>query len=181
MESLQSYFAEQGSSDIVTLGRYIERYIDEQWDRVFQVHQAKLEALYQEIGDSAYGFYGARLFKPIHEQLRQVGLRAAPRLPGGFSISREWGDDESDRQRWMWSKISKIDGEALGTIVCVFYHDHTQIRIPRPFRIIALTETSKGEVIAALSRLSADFASALEAKIEIAQYLAQMEAEKAHP
>ena len=72
----------------------------------------------------------------------------------------------------MWSKITKADGAALGTIVTVFYHDHLQIRIPRAFKIIALEVTTKGDVIKALSRLSTDFKDALEAKIEIAQYLA---------
>jgi hypothetical protein len=108
--------------------------------------------------------------------LKQAGLRATPRLPGSFMTSREWGDDESEHHRWMWSKISAADGTPIGTIAVVFFHDHIQIRIPRPFKIIGLEATSKGAVIAALSRLSPDFKNALEAKIEIAQYLAQLSA-----
>jgi len=93
-------------------------------------------ARYAEIGDSVYGLYGDRLFKPVHAQFKQVDLRAMPRLPGKFDIPREWGEDESDRQRWMWSKIVTTQGESVGIIVTVFFHDHLQIRIPRPFDIM---------------------------------------------
>ena len=71
----------------------------------------------------------------------------------------------------MWSKITATgDGTAFGTIVTVFFHDHVEIRIPRPFKIIALKETSKADVVKALS---ADFKNALEARIEYAQYYAK--------
>jgi hypothetical protein len=75
----------------------------------------------------------------------------------------------------MWSKIVSADGAAVGTIVTIFYHDHLQIRIPRAFDVIALAETAKGEVIEALSQRSAEFRDALEAREEIALYLAQLE------
>jgi hypothetical protein len=74
----------------------------------------------------------------------------------------------------MYSKITLKEGAAIGTIVTVFFHDHLQIRIPRPFKIIALAETSKGEVVKALSRISDDFGKALEARIEYAEYYAQV-------
>jgi hypothetical protein len=70
----------------------------------------------------------------------------------------------------MWSKISTTDGAPVGTIAIVFWHDHTQIRIPRPFQVIALEETTKGDVIKALSALSPDFKAALEARVEYADY-----------
>ena len=74
----------------------------------------------------------------------------------------------------MWSKITATgDGTAFGTIVTVFFHDHVEIRIPRPFRVISLKETSKTDVVKALSNLSADFKNALEARIEYAQYYAK--------
>jgi hypothetical protein len=116
------------------------------------------------------------MFRHIHAQLKEVGMKATPRLPGNFSVSREWGDDERDRQRWMWSKITTKEGAPVGTIATVFYHDHEQIRIPRPFRIIALTETTKGDVVKALSKISSDFKNALEARIEYAEYYAQASA-----
>ena len=174
MESLQTFFAQSQSSDIQAVGRYIQRYVDENWEMVYQNCRAEMLARYPEIGDTVYGIYGARLFKHIHNQLREVGYRATPRLPGNFMISREWGA-EDDRQRWMWSKITRAGGETIGTIVTVFFHDHLQIRIPRPFQIIALEATSKRAVVEALSQRSPDFKNALEAKIGIAQYLASLE------
>jgi hypothetical protein len=173
MESLQAFFSESSSSDIHTLGRYIQQHIHEHWEAVYQSTQPEMLERYAEIGDSVYGIYGAHLFRPVHAELKQAGLRATPRLPGNFSISREWGP-EDERQRWMWSKISTTEDAAVGTIVTIFYHDHLQIRIPRAFQVIALEETSKREVVKALSRRSSDFKDALEAKIEIAQYLQQL-------
>lgn len=174
MQSLQQYFDQQHSSDIHTLGRYIQQHINEQWQTIFEANKAEMLRRFPEIGDTVYGIYGTKMFKHIHDQLSDVGLKATPRLPGSFTISREWGTYETDRQRWMWSKITRKDGTPVGTIVTVFHHDHEQIRIPRPFEIIALEETSKGAVVAALSQRSADFKNAEEAKIEIARYLAQM-------
>jgi hypothetical protein len=174
MQSLQAYFDEQHSSTIHTLGRYIQQYVNEQWQAIFEANKDEMIRRYPEIGDTVYGIYGTRMFKHIHEQLSEVGMKATPRLPGGFTISREWGEDETDRQRWMWSKISRADGTTVGTIVTVFHHDHEQVRIPRAFEIIALEEGTKGAVVAALSRRSADFKQAQEAKIEIAEYMAQI-------
>jgi hypothetical protein len=172
MESLQAFFSANNSNDIFTIGRYIEQHVNEQWEVIFQNTQREMLDRYDEIGDSVYGIYGTHLFRHIHAQLKDVNLRATPRLPGNFSTSREWGT-EDDRQRWMYSKITSKEGGAIGTIVTVFFHDHLQIRIPRPFKIIALTETSKGDVVKALSRISDDFGKALEARIEYAQYYAQ--------
>ena len=171
MESLQAFFDAQSNRDIFALGRYIEQHVSENWEAVFASNRDEMIARYDEIGDSVYGIYGTRLFRPIHDQMRLVGLKAVPRLPGRFETSREWGDDDTDRQRWMWSKISHTeDGSAFGSIVTVFFHDHVQIRIPRLFQIIALKETAKNDVVKALSALSADFKNALEAREEYAQY-----------
>ncbi len=159
---------------ISILARYIERHIEEKWQTVFQDNYSKLLDLYNRVGDdAAYGFYVQRLFQPVHEQLKEDGLRASPRLPGNLSISREWGPDD-DRQRWFWSKITSTEGAPVGTIVILFFHDHLQIHIPRPPGVIALEETTKADVVEALSDLSADFRDALEAKEEFAQYIAQM-------
>lgn len=174
METLEAYFAE--GKNIHTLAKYLQHYLDQNTQPIFKIHQAEMERLYPEIGDSVYGIYGKHLFQSVNEQLKAAGLRSTPRLPfGGFSASREFGPEE-DRQRWFWSKITTTDGdgETLGTIALAFYHDHVQIRIPRPMRVMALTETSKGAVIAALSRISPDFATAVDAKTEIAEYLAQL-------
>jgi hypothetical protein len=174
MQSLTAFFAESGSSDIHALARYIQRYIDENWEALYQESRDEMVQRYGEIGDTVYGIYGARLFRPVHAQMKEVGLRATPRLPGHFNSSREWGP-EDERERWMWSKITMADGAAVGTIVTVFYHDHLQIRIPRAFRVIPLAVTGKRAVVAALSQQSAEFRDALEARIEIAQYLESLQ------
>lgn len=170
METLQMFFDQQGKRDIFTIGQYIQQHVDEQGDVIFQQVKPEMVARYEEIGDSVYGIYGTHLFREMHAQLKLVGLRAAPRLPGNFNSSREWGDDETDRQRWMWSKISTTTGEAVGTIATGFYHDHVEIRIPRSFKIVALVETTKREVERALGELMPEFKQALEARIEYAQY-----------
>jgi len=171
MSSLHAVFDEGSSHDIHTLGRYIEQHISETWLTTFQACHSELLELYPKIGDTVYGVYGKYLFQHIHDEMKTVGLRATPKLPGNFSISREWGE-EDNRQRWMWSKISTTDGRAFGTIVTIFWHDHNEIRIPRPFQIIALAETTKGDVVRALSARSPEFKQALEAREEFAAYAA---------
>lgn len=175
MQTLQAFFAENNSSDIFTIGRYVQQYVNENWQVVFQAERDEMVRLYPEIGDSVYGVYGNKLFKALHEEFKTSGLRATPKLPGSLNISREWGDDEHDRQRWMWSKVVGQDGTAVGTIVTIFYQDHVEIRIPRVFKVIALKETSKGAVIEALSRMSVDFANAVDMNTEFELYMQQME------
>lgn len=155
--------------DIHAIGHKIQQHVNEHWQTIFKACHPEMIAQYDEMGDTVYGMYGERLFKYSHDQLKEAGLRATPRLPGNFGISREWGPEDL-RQRWMWSKIITTDREPIGTIVTVFYHNHLVLDIPRPFDIIALTETSKRDVVKALSTRSTDFAQALEARIEYAEY-----------
>ncbi len=177
MESLQTFFDQHGSRDIQTIAAYIQQHVDEQWETVFQQYREKIVAAYDDIGEAVYGMYGLYLFRPVHAQFKQVGLKATPRLPGHLDSSREWGPDD-DRQRWMWSKITSTeDGQPIGTIVTVYYHDHINIRVPRAPCIIGLDAVRKADVIAALSALSEDFSQALDARAEYALYLESLEAE----
>lgn len=160
--------------DIHALAEEVQAHINTHWEAVYHANRQEMIDRYPEIGDSVYGIYGARLFQPIHARFKEAGIKATPRLPGNFGMSREWGPEE-ERQRWMWSKITRLDGIAIGTLVTVFYHDHVQVRIPRAFEIIPLPVTTKNEVIKALSARSEDFKNALEAKIEIEQYLASLQ------
>jgi hypothetical protein len=171
MDKNPLFFADAEGSDIFALGRYVQAHVDTHWETVFHAVRETMVARYEELGDGVYGLYGTALFRPIHAQFREAGWRVQPRLPGNFGISREWGGDERDRQRWMWSKVTAPDGMAWGTIATGFYHDHCEIRIPRPFRIIALRETTKGEVVKALATQLPEFGNALEANIEYAEYL----------
>lgn len=159
-------------SDILALGQQIEALIKENWGKVQERHEEKLLDAYARAGDMAYGTYLDLLFRPVHKRLRAAGLKAKPRLPGDFQTSREWGTpEETDQQRWMWSTILGADGQPIGTIVTITYHDHTQFQLPRPPGVIALTETGKDAVVATLSRCSEDFKNALEFTLEYEQYL----------
>lgn len=165
-------------SDIFAVAHLVEQHISAHWQTVFNECHQEMVDRYQELADGVYGLYATRLFQPILQQLKQAGLKSVPRLPtGNFDISREWGDDETDRQRWFWSKIVRADGTPLGTLAIVYLHDHVQIRVPRPIQVIPLTETSKRDVVAALSRLSPDFAAAQEAREEYAAYTRQESAD----
>lgn len=169
------------TSDIHLLAKVIEQHISNQWEAVFQAHRDEMVARYEELGDAVYAIYGAQLFKPVHAAMKAAGLKAVPKLPGNLNDSREWGDDETDRQRWMWSRITRTDGQAIGTIVIIYYHDHEAIRLPRQMGVIALEETSKGAVIKALSQRSPDFASAKDMKAEVAEYFAWLAEQESQP
>jgi hypothetical protein len=164
---------EEVGTDIVSIGREIEAYVAGEWQSILEENREKLADAYARAGDMAYGTYLDLLFRPVHRWMRESGLRAEPKLPGDFEISREWGRaDQTDQQRWMWSTIHAADGRALGSIVTITHHDHTQFRLPRAPGILALAETGKDAVVDALSARSAEFAAAREASIEIAEYLA---------
>ncbi|MBV9786704.1 MAG: hypothetical protein JOZ51_00910 [Chloroflexi bacterium] len=173
-QSLQELLTESSEPAIFAIGRFIEAQIAENWQRVLETRHDRLIDTYHRLGEMVYGAYGEFLFRPIRQEIKQAGFRLAPRLPGEFDISREWGTEE-DRQRWMWSTVSTADGTAIGTIVVKYYHDHTEFRVPRPPAILALTETGKDAVVDALSRHSSDFNQAIEASIEIAEYLRSLE------
>lgn len=164
---------EDGATDIFAIGREIEAYVAVEWESILAENRDKLADAYARAGDMAYGTYLDLLFRPVHRWMRESGLRAEPRLPGDFEISREWGRaDETDQQRWMWSTVFSADGEALGTLVTLTHHDHTGFRLPRAPGILALAETGTGAVVDALSARSPEFSAAREASIEIAEYLA---------
>lgn len=173
-QSVQEFLSAGSEPDIFALGRYIEAHIAENWRYVLETKHDRLLDTYHRLGEMVYGAYGEFLFRPVRRQLKQAGFRMTPRLPGEFNISREWGPEE-DRQRWMWSTISGPDGKAIGTIVVKYFHDHTEFRVPRPPEILALTETGKETVVAALSQHSPDFSQAREASIEIEEYLRSLE------
>ncbi len=164
--------------DIHALGRHIEEHIANTWQTLLQTNHEKLLDAYNRAGDMAYGTFLDLLFRPIHRQIKQAGLRLEPKLPGDFDISREWGtQEETDQQRWMWSTVTTAGGEALGTIVTITHHDHTRFHVPRRPEIIALTATGKEVVVEALSQRSTDFAQAREFTVEYAEYLRSQEAQ----
>ncbi|MCA0458860.1 MAG: DUF6022 family protein [Chloroflexi bacterium] len=175
METLKAFLDKQPKRDIHALGAYVQQYVNEHWQTAFQANKAEMIEKYPIVGDSVYGMYAKRLLDDLHAQMKQLGLKATPRIPGNLMISREWGDDESDRQRWMWSKMTDADGSALGTIATAFYHNHIEIEVPRPLKVMALEETTPKAVIEALGKRSPDFANALDMRAEVAAWMASME------
>jgi hypothetical protein len=179
MDSSQIVLSGNKDIDIHAIGRYIENHIAKNWQLLLQRNSDKLLDAFNKVGDMAYGAYCYKLFRLVHQQLKQTGLYPTPWFSGDFNISREWGNaDQSEQQRWMWSTITSAEGKAIGTIVTIIFHDHTQFRLPRQPQVIALTETSKEAVVAALSERSSDFKHALEFQIEYAEYLQSLEKEQ---
>lgn len=176
LKPLQAFLEAQQDKPIEAIGSYISEHIEQNWEKVLTDNREKLRRAYNEGGDMAYGTYLNLLFLPVHRQLKEMGIRPAPKFPGDFDISREWGSEEgTDQQRWMWSTVLSPEEEPLGTIVTIVYHDHTQFRVPRQPRILALHETGKEDVVAALSLKSADFSEALEFTAEYEEYLRSLQ------
>lgn len=163
------------TGDIRALGRQVEAYVAAAWREVLERRRARLLDAYGRVGEMAYGAYLELLFRPLHRLARRDGLLLAPRFPGDFNISREWGE-EDDRQRWMWSGVRAPGVAPLGTLVFQVHHDHTAFRVPRPVGVLALEEVGAQAVAAALSRRSPEFAAAREASVEIAEYLRSLAA-----
>lgn len=170
---LKEFLQESQASTIDSIAKYIEDHIDENWKTILHLNWDQLQEAYNKVGDMAYGTYLNFLFLSVNKQLKEVGLCPKPRLPGNLDISREWGANEegTDQQRWMWSTVHSMNGESLGTIVTIVFHDHTQYRIPRKPQIIALSETRKEDIVEALSLRSEDFRSAREFAMEYKEYL----------
>lgn len=178
MDSLQSVLSGSKERDIYAIAQYIEGHIAENWQTLIQKNIDMLLNIFTRSDDMAYKAYFNLLFRPVHKQLKQEGLFASPRLPGDINISREWGtEEENNRQRWAWSTINSAEGEPLGSIVTIMFHEHPQFCIPRQPQIIALTETSKEAVVEVLSDRSADFKNAPEAWIEIEEYMLRLQSQ----
>ncbi|MDR6224190.1 DUF6022 family protein [Desmospora profundinema] len=169
---LKEFLQEGKENGIDAIAQYMESHIAENWESLLQNRRDQLLEAYNQAGDMAYGTYLNLLFLPVHQQLKEAGLRPEPRFPGDFDISREWGNKEqTDQQRWMWSTVYTMDGKSLGTIVTIVFHDHTRFRVPRQPQILALRETRKEDVVAVLSLRSADFKRAREFTVEYEEYL----------
>ena len=167
-------------NDIFALAEEFDATIQATWQQVLARNHEKLAAAYAEAGDQAFGTYLTLLLRPIHRRLKELNLKPKPRLPGDFSISREWGvPTGDDEQRWMWSTILDADGKPIGTLVTITYHDHTQFRLPRPPHIFALAEVGKDAVVETLSQRSEDFKNALEFSLEYELYLKSLAEEEA--
>lgn len=126
---------------IQTVATYLQDYIDTHWQETFQHGRAEFQRIYETAGDPAYGAYARALFRPLEEQLKQLGISCDSGLPGSFPQSIEQGPMH-ERERRFWSVLRQDQGQVLGTIVTRYFHDHTQLRIPQKPIMLALEETN---------------------------------------
>lgn len=130
MATLAEAFSLKGKT-IETVTTYSQQYLEEHWQEVWHHHLPEIEHVYKQSGDSAYGMYGRKLFQSLEDELQQASLTCEPPLPGILPLSREeWGSQE-ERERRFWSVLRQENGEALGTLITRFFHDHTRLRIPQ--------------------------------------------------
>jgi hypothetical protein len=129
MTTLIETFSHKGQT-VEAVAAYVQQYLDEHGETVWQDHLPQIEQKYQRSGNQAYGLYSQLLHHPLEEELRQAGLICDPRLPGSFPLSREqWGPEEA-RERRFWCVLHNAQGETVGTLVTRFIHDETQLRRP---------------------------------------------------
>src|SRR2546421_12781067 len=102
--------------------------------------------MWEQIGEPAYGIYNRELFRPIQEALERESFACQPRLPGNRSLAEERWGPEYFRERRMWTLLVDTGGRELGALVTRFFHDHTQLRLPRPPTIKGLPETSHDRI-----------------------------------
>ena len=153
MTTLAKMFSLQGRT-IETVATYVQQYLDEHWQQVMQRHRPELEEIRVRAGGPAYARYSQELFRPVYDELKQEGLTCDPALPGTFPLSREqWGPEE-ERERRFWCVLHEQGGRDLGTLVTRFFHDHTQLHIPRPPAVLAFANTNQ-TIIAQLIERSA--------------------------
>ena len=138
-ESLTDFLIKSHDGGIHTVARFIARCIRANYQRMFEQNFGHLTEPHGLMDDRVYQQYLKLLFEPVEEALRGGGFAARPALADSFAMAREWGP-EHERQKWLWSKISSPTGQLLGTLLVIFYHDHTQVRIPRPPLVLPLQE-----------------------------------------
>lgn len=152
MGTLEEWLAERGEDTAWAIAGYIEAYIGERWEPVLRQDREALLRLFDRAGEgAAYGTYAQKLFRPVHQRLKDAGFRAEPAFPGTLSTSREWGPPE-ERERWMWSVLRRAGGAPVGTIVTRLSHDHTRFHIPRPPGVLALDVTEAAAIVTAVAR-----------------------------
>ncbi|MDH4442223.1 MAG: DUF6022 family protein [Rhizobium sp.] len=163
-----------GAVDIRALANQIQALVDERLAVILPAHQQGYEERFLRDGDMAYGALNTQLFQPVRTLLTELGLEAAPRLPGDFQESREWGNaEETHQQRWMWSMIKQGSGQVVGAIAVGSHHDHSSFRLPRSPEVVGISATNCDEVIQELGEKMPEFAQAQSFRLWYQDYLAQ--------
>jgi excinuclease UvrABC ATPase subunit len=171
------------TADVHTISQHIQSQIDTHWKATLEQNAAKLEDAYARAGDMAYGTYLGLLFRPINRQLKAAGFKLEPDLPGDLDLSREWGNgiDKTQQQRWMWSLIRRENGQPVGAIAVVVFHDHSGFKLPQVPLVVALEQASNAEVIEALCAQQPTFGEAKAFTVEVEEYMAAQALEESNP
>jgi hypothetical protein len=119
---------------LAEVATWIRARLERDWDRSWRDNLAEITSAWERIGEPAYGLYNRELFRPIHNDLQAEGMLCSPRLPGTMQHSEEEWGPEDFRERRMWTLVhdQRAGGQALGALVVRFFHDHTELRLPRP-------------------------------------------------
>lgn len=129
------------------LQTYVQQYIDDNCQTVWERNLPEVERIYEKNGDAAYGFFCRKLFEPLVADIVEAGFLPRPLLPGTFPQSEEhWGPWE-DRERQFWSVIGRAKEQPLGTLVSRIFHDHTRLRLPRPPQVYLIRETDPERIL----------------------------------
>ena len=116
---------------VETCAAWIDEWLDARWEDVWRSQLGHLQQVWEEIGEPAYGVYNRELFRPVQSALTREAFTCRPRLPGNLSLSEEHWGPEDFRERRMWTLLVDADGTQLGALVTRFFHDHTELRLPR--------------------------------------------------
>jgi hypothetical protein len=142
------------TSTIHELSAHVRSYIEAHYQRVFAENEERLQQVFAQVGEPAYGAFGRVLFQPLKEELAHYGVHCENNLPGVLQTSIErWGPPE-DRERCLWTILRNADGHPLGTLVTRLFHDHTRFRLPRPPRVFALDVYEQEDILEALLHAS---------------------------
>jgi len=134
---------------IHTLVKWMNGYLAEQGETIRQQHEEELARMFAEYGDRAYGALIHKWMAPLGAQLHATGFG----IKAGFQLSdsiERWGPPE-ERERNAWYVVHTPDGATLGTAVLQFFHSHTHFHLPRPPRFLALEETTRDNIVQAVT------------------------------
>jgi hypothetical protein len=126
---------------VATVADWVNQRLDRDWKVVWDDHLDHLRTLFDTVGEPAYGAYNQALYRSIQQALNRQGLTCRPPLPGSLPLSEERWGTEDHRERRMWTLLFDRDDQVLGAIVTRFFHDHTELRLPRPPTVDGLAET----------------------------------------
>ncbi|SHF09837.1 hypothetical protein SAMN05444392_107175 [Seinonella peptonophila] len=101
-------------------------YIESSWEEVFHAKYDELTAVYQRMGNLAYGTYLSYLMGPIFGRLHECCYQ----FPGTFTLddSQEWGSS-TYRNRMYWRLIRFID-KPIGGLIVELFQNHTKLSLP---------------------------------------------------